>query len=176
MPAVWTTPPTFTPGQIVSASDFNKYIRDNPLYFFGRPFSYLRWDNNASVTTTSTSFTPIDSANFKITITPRATLLLVGFRGLFNLSNTAYVKVDIEVDGVRIGAGGADGLGAWGFGNVPGHIQIVEPIQVTADAQHTIRPVWASSSSAVTATLYAGNGTGGQDYLPSIWALEVSNV
>jgi hypothetical protein len=162
MPAVWTTPPTFTPGQIVSASDFNKYIRDNPLYFFGRPFSYLRWDNNASVTTTSTSFTPIDSANFKITITPRATLLLVGFRGLFNLSNTAYVKVDIEVDGVRIGAATSR---SWSRSR-----------SRQTHSTPSAPCVWASSSSAVTATLYAGNGTGGQDYLPSIWALEVSNV
>jgi hypothetical protein len=174
MPGVWTTPPTFTPGQIVTATDFNSYLRDNPLYLLARPSQSILRDNNASYTTTSTSFVDIDGTNLKITMSISGSAVLLGFTGAMILSTTGYAKFDFDVDGTRFANGGTDGLTAGNFinGN-PNLITMMALVTGLAAGSHTFKPKWCVSSGAITGTLFAGNGTGGQDFLPDFWAVEV---
>ena len=64
----WNTPPTFTAGQVVTASDLNSYLRDNPNYLFGGPTTYtVKREGTADYTITSTSFVDVDATNLIIT-------------------------------------------------------------------------------------------------------------
>src|SRR5215813_1900723 len=109
----WNTPPTFTAGQVVTASDLNSFVRDNPNYLLsGRPGSAIKRDNNANYSSTSTSFVAIDGTNLAVTITTNGTKARVSFVGVFNPAGTssASAAFDIDVDGTRVGSAGVDGL------------------------------------------------------------------
>lgn len=66
----YTTVPTFTTGQLVLASDFNTYIRDNLAYLSAaRQIVALYWRNSGSnYATSSTSFTSVDTTNLRLTL------------------------------------------------------------------------------------------------------------
>jgi hypothetical protein len=100
--------------------------------------------------------------------------VLLGFTGAMILSTTGYAKFDFDVDGTRFANGGTDGLTAGNFinGN-PNLITMMALVTGLAAGSHTFKPKWCVSSGAITGTLFAGNGTGGQDFLPDFWAVEV---
>ena len=56
----WITPKTWAVDELVTASMLNTHLRDNLNYLLGRPKQVIRRDNNATYTTTSTSFVDID--------------------------------------------------------------------------------------------------------------------
>jgi len=64
----WTTPITWTPGQVVGATDLNTHIRDNEGYLYnGRPMGSVA--RNAYYSTSSATFADIDATNVIITAT-----------------------------------------------------------------------------------------------------------
>jgi hypothetical protein len=171
MPSTWTSPVTWNPGQVVAASDLNAQLRDNLIYLFTRPQSCIKRDNGASYTTTSTSFVDIDGTNLKITLNISGSAVLLGFTGQTTRdSGGAEPIFDFLIDSTRYASAGADGLG-----RVPGNIG---PFCMTglatglAAGSHTFKVQWKVGASG-TATLYAGNGTSGQDFIPTFWAIEV---
>lgn len=172
MPAPFTTPPTFTPGQIVGATDFNAYLRDNPLYLLARPHQSVLRDNAAAYTTTSTSFVDIDATNLKITISISGSAVLVGFAATCSLNNTAYASFDIDVDGTRWGAAGAEGIVSHHFSGGTFNVSFVVLVTGLSVASHTLKIKWKTSAN--TLSLYSGAAGSGFDYIPNFWAVEVA--
>ena len=97
----WTAPPTFTPGQVVTATDLNTYLRDNPSYLVARPGQSIKRDNGAAYTTTSDVMTDIDGTNLSITLVMAGSAVLVSFSAMINQSGTPQVpRFDFTIDGV----------------------------------------------------------------------------
>ncbi len=170
----WTTPDTRSAGDVLSAAAYNTYLRDNLSYLFsGRPkFSILR-DNGADYSTTSTSFVEVDGTNLKGTLTIAGSAVLLGFTCQFKYQTpTAYL--DFIVDGVRVGAAGADGLihsvSAAAYSKPFGcFLALVTGLSVGA---HTFKVVWKSSGG--TSVIHSGNGVSGEDFIPHFWGIEVA--
>ena len=78
----WNIPPTFNPGQVVSDTDLNNYLRDNPLFLLsGRACVTKLVSSSYSIN--NTTFTDKDVTNFSITTnitTGRVLLMYLGSR------------------------------------------------------------------------------------------------
>ncbi len=164
MPSTWTSPVTWNPGQVVAASDLNAQLRDNLIYLFARPQGVVKRDNGASYTTTSTSFVDIDGTNLKITLNISGSAVLLGFTGCGYLA-----QFDFLIDSTRYASAGADGL--VDAGGALGPICMIGLVTGLAAGSHTFKVQWKVTGG--TGALYAGNGTGGQDFIPTFWASEV---
>jgi hypothetical protein len=170
----WTTPDTRSAGDVLSAANYNIYLRDNLNYLFsGRPkFSVLR-DNGGDYTTTSTTFVDVDGTNLKGTLTISGSAVLLGFTCQFKYqTTTAYL--DFTVDGVRVGAAGADGLiysvsGAAYMKPFGCFIALATGLSV---GSHTFKVVWKSYGG--TSVMHSGNGVSGEDFIPHFWGIEVA--
>ncbi len=175
----WTTPDTRSAGDVLSAANYNTYLRDNLNYLFsGRPkFAILR-DNGASYTTTSTSFVDVDATNLKGTLTLSGSAVLIGFQCVLASSGAGgplAPQFDISVDGVRVGASGADGLMRASSTTTyvyPG-VALLALITNLSAGSHTFKVLW-KCNQALTVTMYAGNGTSGEDFIPHFWGIEVA--
>jgi hypothetical protein len=179
MPAPFTTPPTFTPGQIVTATDFNAYLRDNPLYLLTRPNSQLLRDKGSNYTTTSTSFVDVDATNLSIQLAVSGSVVLLGFCGVcYNSAagNVGHIAFDFSVNGTRIGAAGVDGLtGSYAGGTVEQRpvTMIALATGLTPGLTHTFRVQWRVNTAAITGNLTSGSGSGGSDWIIPFFAVEV---
>jgi hypothetical protein len=169
----WTTQKTMTTADAGSASDWNTYVRDDVTYLHsGRPHFSIFHDHGANYTTSSATFVDIDATNLTATITITGSCVLVGFEA--TKSGVGAAQFDITVDGTRLGAAGADGLSV-ATGDIGG--TVYWPVHVFALATglsvgaHTFRIQWKSASGA---TLYAGAGSAGTDYIPHFWGIEVA--
>ena len=148
----WTTPPTFTPGQVVTATDLNSYLRDNPSYLLGRPSSVIRRNNGSDYTTTSTSFVDIDATNLAITFAVSGTAVLITFAGALRIAAaTNQADFDVTVDGVRYGLG-ANGLISMNLPNASVDNLVSFSVLVTglAAGSHTFKVQWKVSGSTLT--------------------------
>jgi hypothetical protein len=79
------------------------------------------------------------------------------------------------VDGVRVAAVGADGLMRAASTTIylyPG-IGMLALIPNLSLGSHTFKVMW-KCNAAGTATMYAGNGTSGEDFIPHFWGIEVA--
>jgi hypothetical protein len=166
----WSTPPTFTSGQVITATDLNTYLRDNENYLLSRPKNFVKHDNNADYTTTSSSFVDIDGTNLTITLTLSGSAVLLSFTAVINDSSN-QPAFDFTVDGTRVG-GSTDGLMTISGGNGRYCATMVALVTGLSAAAHTFKVQWRAVSG--TATLYAGSGTSGNDTLPYFSAVEVA--
>ncbi len=65
----WTPPLTWSPGDVVTASQMNTYVRDNPAFLLGgRQIAQKRWRNSGNYTTTSTAWVKVDSTNLTLSV------------------------------------------------------------------------------------------------------------
>jgi hypothetical protein len=164
----WTTPATWTPGQVVTASDLNTHLRDNLNFLFSRPNSVIKRDNNANYTTTSTSFVDVDGTNLKITLTITGSVVLLAF----TVMATSNAIFDILIDSTRYASGGNDGLlAAQDASSARGPVSAALLITGLSAGAHTFKLQWKAVTG--TATLYAGSGVGNTDFIPTLWAVEV---
>jgi hypothetical protein len=166
----WTTPPSFTSGQVITATDLNTYLRDNTSYLLSRPKNAVKRDNNANYTTTSASFVDIDGTNLSITLSVSGSAVLLAFSGTVN-SSSNQPAFDFTVDGTRVGTGGSDGLMTM-TGNIQSNATFIALVTGLSAGSHTFKVQWRAVSG--TTLLYAGNGTGGQDVQPYFSAVEVA--
>jgi len=171
----FTTVPTFTPGQVISANDLNTYLRDNEGYLLNRPSQIILRDNNANYTNSvAGAFANIDGANLAITLSFSGSLAYVWFQGVASGSGAGVaVDFDFTLDGNRVGAAGINGLYMFrSVGtNTPSGIAYAALIPVSA-ASHTFKPIWSPQSG--TATLYCGANSSGTDYLVQFGVIEVA--
>jgi hypothetical protein len=171
----FTTVPTFTPGQVITATDLNTYLRDNEGYLLNRPSQIILRDNNANYTNSVTgSFANIDGTNLAITLNFSGSLAYVWLQGVASGSVAGVIiDFDFTLDGTRVGAGGANGL--YNFRspgtNGVGGIYYAALVAITPGS-HTLKPVWSPQTG--TATLYSGANSAGTDYLVQFGVMEVA--
>ena len=173
----WSTPATFSTGQLIGATDLNTYVRDNTNYLLARPKNAIKRDNNANYTSTSTSFVDIDGTNLAIVLSISGTTVLLNFQAVYTYNGGTYVTAafDFTVDGSRYAAGGVDGLmlspntstGKDGF------ISMTALVTGLSAGSHTFKVQW-KAQTAGTIGLFDGNNTSGQDFIPSFIAVEVA--
>lgn len=116
----WTTPATFTTGQLIGASDLNTQLRDNMNYLLGGwPLGYVNRDGVSDYSLTNTSFADTDAANLILS------MVLAGTRALVWVALTAanVVNSTLEFDVIANSttrAGGTDGVISGGRSGVSG--------------------------------------------------------
>lgn len=170
----YTSPTTWTAGQLITANDLNTQLRDNMIALKDPNSASYDFNEASDYTTTSTTFANIDATagkgSLSITLAVQADVF-IWFHGLFGNSSTGVICLDVTMDGTRIG--GDDGMIAG-----PGVAQAI-PLSffriktAVAAGSHTFNIQWKISSG--TATLYAGAGTGGShDLHPEFGVREMS--
>ncbi len=148
----WTTPRTWTVGQVVGASDLNTDVRDNLNWLLtGRGAIYARSAGN--YTTTSTSYADVDGTNLSFAIVDAGTKILITFNGLISgnqngMTGTFTVSLD-----------GTDQTDLWTYyttltGGFLYQVTVSHVLTVAAGS-HTIKLRWKTNNFAGgTLTLY----------------------
>ena len=102
----WTTPKTWTTGDLVTATDLNTHVRDNMNVLFA-PTNYQEAvGSGTDFTTTSMSFVDITGMSANITTTG-GNLLVVGIGRLYTNDSTREATLAINVDGTDYEVGGS---------------------------------------------------------------------
>ena len=166
----WTTPKTWADDELVTANVMNTHIRDNLNALKTPPSDHYELNEASDYTTTSTSWVDVDSTNLALTITTSGGDVVVQFHGNFFIGSAAYMLLDIDVDGSRIG--GDDGIFRYTNGSYYQTVSCTRLITGLSAGEHTFTLQWKVSSG--TGTLYAGAGTSGWDVHPQFWAREMS--
>ena len=173
----WTTPRTWTTGELVTKTIMDTHIRDNLNALKSPPSGNVNVNAAPDYSTSSATWVYIDSTNLKVEITTTGgDVLIVFFGTLKNATVGARCYLELERDGSTY-LGTNDGL-----------MVIVPKVITSADdtqsfclaflctglsaGTHQFRPKWRTSAGTVY--LYAGAGTSGYDLHPQFWAREVS--
>ncbi len=101
----WTTPKTWTTGELVTAAQLNTHIRDNLNALFN-PVTGVA-TITTDITTTNTSFE--DATGLSVTLTTAGDTVLAVFTGTIGISGAANtIFIDFHDGSTRIG--GTEGL------------------------------------------------------------------
>jgi hypothetical protein len=151
MPAVWTTPITWSVDQLVTNDDLNEQVRDNLEYLLSPNHQQIIYNNGGNLTITNVvSFQDIDSANLTITLNTHGGPVLVRFMGSGRSNGTSNpCSLDLTVDGTRVGAAHTLGLltlGIEGASWIPVNLSLL--ITGLAAGPHIFRPQWRTPASA----------------------------
>lgn len=172
----WSTPPTWTPGQLVGATDM-AILSNDLTYLLNRPSQTIKRDNNATYVTSSTTFVDIDGTNLSITATLSGSAVLVSFTAC-GVSGTGVsgntICLDLSVNGTRMGSAGTDGITSAVIATNTGTQLLGFTVVVTglSAGANTFKPQWKALTAAAL-NLYAGNGTGGADFIPVFSVAEI---
>lgn len=174
--ATWTDPPNFTAGRFTSAMG-NTYVRDNLLALKYPPTAIY---NTAGLTsdfsTSSTSFTDVDSTNLALSITTAgngaagASDVLIWLCGTLYSSGSIRIYFRILEDGSTLNIDG-DGL-------LVSELSGVRPVGFTflrvnaSIGSHTYKLQWKVSSG--TGVLLANVGTSTRDTKAQFGVREIS--
>ena len=152
----WTTPRTWVAGEVVTASQLNAHVRDNLNFLLnGRILSYIVRAGSSDYTTTSTSFTPVDTTNLRITATPnsgRVVLVATGHWKHSSSTGKLYGDFILDAAGAATRVGGTDGLAlqvmssvgaAWPF-------MLIGLFTGLSVASHTFDLAWKTDSNTAT--------------------------
>jgi hypothetical protein len=169
----WTIPPTFTPGQVITATDLNNYLRDNVNYVYSRPDSAILRSNggNYSTTTVIPTFVNVDGTNLSIALNMLGTAVLVGFTVGVSFPVFPGACFDVTMDGVRLGAAFPNGL-IIEQPNV-GFISYSVLVRGISPGSHTFNLVYAGSVAG-TVIVYGNPGVNGQNAPVTFWVQEVA--
>lgn len=163
------TQKTWVSGDPLVAADMNTYLRDQ-LAGVKTPASFKCYiDEAADYTTSSTSFTDVDSTDLAATIITGGGVIMVGASLTISIGSNR-VCFDVLIDGTtRLGLD--DGIAS--NGNTSIMTAFIVPILGLSAGSHSFKLQW-KTSAVVTATLYAGAGTaGGLDVHPAFWGFEI---
>ncbi len=163
----WTQPRTWNVGELVTADLLNTHLRDNLNALKDPPTGAV--SASADYSTTSASFVYVDEPTLAHTLVTGGGDVLVVFFGavLHNSAAAAYVALDVEVNGSRLG-GATNGLL---YLRVPQNI--ILPVALTylhmtlPAGTHTFKLMWRTT--AATASLLHSSS----DYRPQFWVREV---
>jgi hypothetical protein len=164
----WTTPATWVTNYVMTASDLNTYLRDNPNYLLTqRPTAEILKSGSANYSTTSTTYVDVDSTNIKVSITPVSTRALVWAQFQWTTSSQpAWFDIYCDVLNARGGAA-TFGLGG-GFGGFGGLTLVHIFTGLTPGVLTTFKLQWRVNSGG-TGSIY--NSTTGE--LVRMGAIEV---
>jgi len=158
----WTTPATWTAGQVIGATDLNTQVRDNGNYLLVRPLKEIKRNNGADYTTTISSFADIDGTNLSATLTVasgRVRLKLM----ISTYADSAAGRIgafDFTMDGTRQGSAFTRGL-AQSYIDTNSRIITIEcVITGVSNGSHTFKPQWASVGAAGTLHIYSDSTNG----------------
>lgn len=156
----WTSPRTWTPGEIVTASLLNTHLRDNlNALLSGRPLAFSVRTGTADYSTASTSFVEVDSTNLALTLTLTGTRAIVYATAMISGSQSANIAyVDWSVDG-GARAGGTNGLAQHALGTTGANFQTLTMLGVfsgLSPGTHTFRLVYRSNGSGNAIVLNNG--------------------
>lgn len=105
----FTTVPTFADNTPLAATDLNKFLRNNENHLRFPPYASYESVSGDDFSTTSYTFEAVDSEKLNLTITTSGGDVVVGLMTVAYVNtNSAWIHLDVEVDGVRIG--GDDGI------------------------------------------------------------------
>jgi hypothetical protein len=171
MTATWSSPRSWSVGELVSASLLNQHLRDNLDYLKTPPTAAYILNESSDYTTTSTSFANVDNVKLALTIITAGGDVLIGFCGSV-LQSAGTLFFDVEVDGTR--TAGDDGLLVVtpGASTNRGNATFFKLLQGLAPGSHTFKLQWKVNTG--TATLFAGAGTSLGDIHPQFFVREVS--
>lgn len=96
MAAVWTTPYTWSNGELVTAALLNTYLRDN-LDWLKAPAAVAAV-GTSNISTTSTTL--VDMTNMSGSLTMVGTRLLVGFLGSVRSDSSRILVMGVRIDAV----------------------------------------------------------------------------
>jgi len=109
----WTTPATWTAGQVIGATDLNTQLRDNLSYLcVERPNAYLIRTGTSDYSTTLATFSDMDAANLILTVANVQSgrlLVLVSLMGAADNTAASAAEFDVILDSTTR-AGGTHGL------------------------------------------------------------------
>ena len=173
----WTTPITWTVGQIIPAATLNTQIRDNLNYLNnyniggGKPASVIkRYTAGADYTTTSTSFVDVDATNVIITLVLGGSKVAWG--ATFAVSG-ALAHFDCILDSTTRYTGATNGFGAGTLGGGGSDERIVTIGGLWTGlsvGSHTFKLQWKLNTVG-TALMAASSVSSGQAVI--LWAYEV---
>lgn len=170
----YTTPRTWSTGELVTATMMNAHVRDNFEAVKDPPTAIYNVNEGADYTTTSTSFAAIDSTDLSLSITTTGGDILCVFFGMFTFSGTSTVLFDFTLDGTLQGTNdGYTGMRPGGSNVGQGFVCLPVLLRSVSAASHTVQIHW-KLGGAGTATMYAGAGTSTADVHPQMWIREVS--
>jgi hypothetical protein len=158
----WTSPNTAVSGAPISASDYNTYQRDNLTYLFSqRPAPKSSYFSGA-LTSTSTSFVDVSTANIKINVTINSgrffCLFMFPFHLSFSSAGIARANFRIQTDATL-----NEGDATYGLLNANNTIQqtltVPALLQGLSVGAHDIRLQWK---------LTVTSGSGWQMNIPSV--------
>ena len=167
----WTTPRTWSYGELVTQTMLNAHVRDNLLALKEPPSDQVIRNNLGMYTTTSTTLVAVDGANLKVTLSTNGGDVLVWFMGTFSATAGTTLLLDILIDGTaRVGAG-FEGLLAQGLGTGKTVVSI-PPVVVSglAAGEHNFVLLWRGTGGA-TLRLFSDTTSGtAPDNVPAILA------
>lgn len=146
---VWTTPKTWSTGELVTAANMNLHVRDNLNALFSPNFGRSAYTSGANHTTTSTSFVNVDATNITFSVTSAGGMYWLGFTGrAFVNSGVNNMFIDIAVDGTRLGDA-TNGLIRPTSTTAGGFFLVMAPATLTAGSR-TITLQWRVSAGTGT--------------------------
>lgn len=175
--SVWTSPRTWTTGELVTKTIMDTHVRDNLLALKDPSTKLFTLNQGSNYTTTSTTFTNVDNTvdTFNLTLTTYGgDVLIVAVLNVLRSASPTSVYFDVELDGARIG--GDDGIVGQDDpeNTAPGStITLIRLHRSLAAGSHTFKLQW-KLSAANTTTIYAGAGTANADLHGQFWVREVS--
>lgn len=167
----YSSPRTWVTGETVTATLMNDEIRDNVGALKSPAHGYCNLDEATDYTTTSTSFSDIDSTDLSMTLTTAGGKLICWFTGVVTVTANR-VALNVSIDGTNQFAD--DGLidaGSQLSGGTP--ITFIAILENVSAASHVFRLRWKVTAAA-TATMYNGAGTSGLDVHPQFGVLELA--
>jgi hypothetical protein len=157
----WTTPNTPAVGDVLSASNYATYIRDNLNWLLtGRGLIYSRSTGN--YTTTSAVYVDVDGTNFSFTLTNVGTKVFVSFNGFLQpAANGTTANLTVSLDGVDQ----PDLWFYWTTLNISTNYQVCfSTVLTVTPGSHTIKLRWKTNG---TLTLIGGT------YLATMAVMEI---
>jgi len=169
----WSTPRTWTAGELATASLLNTHLRDQLDFLKAPPTGSKTLNEAANYTTNATSFADVDSTNLSFTLNTAGGDVLITFTGTFSHNTAAgRVYLDVSVDGTD--TFGDDGLLVTACETAArfySFSMVAWKLSLSAGS-HTFRLRWKTNTGILT--LYAGAGTSGADVHPQFVVREVS--
>lgn len=170
----WTTPKTWQTEPLTSV-DLNIHLRDNLLALKYPPTAHVEVSLTSNIVSGSTSFVPVDPANFNLTLATSGGDVLVGFCGSVGCDAAqGMVNLNLELDGGPVALD--DGILLVQTNSASVYAQSTSFTYLLTDVpagSHTIRLLWKVQSG--NAYLYTSTTVGsGFGLHPQFWARELS--
>lgn len=172
----WTTPRTWSTGELVTASIMNTHVRDNLNALKSPAYFLCEIDEGADYTiAATTTFTAIDGTDLTATVTCGGGNWLVGFSGVAFYSSGAATKsfFTVAVDGTVYTTLGNDGIMMGAVATAThSYTSFTTILRDISAASHSFALYWKTGATG-TYGLYAGAGTSGFDFHPVFWGIEL---